>query len=156
MIQPPLLLVPPRKRATTSACASQRGSVLVETALVLPMFFALLFGTMEIAIMLCEYCSANFACREAARYASVHSTTSENPATTAGIQAIVTENLIQFNSSTPTITVCYGTPTPCASASNAVGNMVGVGVSWSESVPWLTHGATTISLSAQSYRVVSR
>jgi hypothetical protein len=133
----------------------QRGSVLVEMALVMPLFVTLIFGTIEVAIMLYDYCAADFACRAATRYASLHSNTSGDPTTQAQIQAIVTANLIQINAGTPTVLLFYGDRRSGGSGSNIVGDLVGVGVIWVESTPWLPNGQS-IYLTAESYRVVSR
>jgi Flp pilus assembly protein TadG len=66
-----------------------RGSTLIEMAVILPVFFMLLFGLFRFAQIGYGYNNLTYAVREAARYGSVHSATSVAPATTAAMQNIV-------------------------------------------------------------------
>jgi Flp pilus assembly protein TadG len=66
-----------------------RGQSMVEFALVAPLFFALIFGTIELGrLMWVDHSLAN-ATREGARYAMVHGSKSTTPATDTEVQAVV-------------------------------------------------------------------
>lgn len=58
---------------------SARGQTLVETALVLPLFLMVVFGIMVLGIGLFYQQQVTNAAREAARYAAIHSATSDCP-----------------------------------------------------------------------------
>lgn len=63
---------------------------MVEFALIAPMFFMLVFGTIELGrLMWIDHTLAN-ATREGARYAMVHGSESTTPATQAAVAAVVT------------------------------------------------------------------
>jgi Flp pilus assembly protein TadG len=53
---------------------------MVEFGLVAGLFFLLVFGIIEMAIVIYQYTTISMAAREAVRYAVAHSPTSENPA----------------------------------------------------------------------------
>jgi Flp pilus assembly protein TadG len=101
----------------------EHGGTLIEMAIVLPTFFLMLFGYFNFAVILFEYCTANYASLVAVRYAALHSNTSLNPATTTSIQAVVAQYLILPSSVTPHYTITY-------SGGNVVGQSVGVTVYW--------------------------
>ncbi len=61
---------------------------MAEFAVVAATFLLLLFAIMGMGIVVYRYNTVSDAAREAARYAIVHSSTSQNPATTAQIQAV--------------------------------------------------------------------
>lgn len=63
----------------TSARASHRGQTLVETALVLPLFITIVAGIIVFGIGLFYQQQVETAAREAARYAAIHSATSDCP-----------------------------------------------------------------------------
>jgi len=64
---------------------------MVEFALVAPLFFALIFGTMELGrLMWIDHQLAN-ATREGARYAMVHGSKATTPASNADVQLVVEE-----------------------------------------------------------------
>ncbi len=63
------------------------GSTLVEFALVLPIALLVLFGALQCALALFSFENATFACRVAARYASLHSVSSQAPATAATVES---------------------------------------------------------------------
>lgn len=67
----------------------QRGLTLVETALVLPMVLALIFGVFEFGRMIWLTEAANYAANKAARYAATRGSSSTSPATTTQITNIV-------------------------------------------------------------------
>lgn len=99
----------------------ETGANLVETALVLPVYFLVIFVFMSFSIVLFAYCNASYASRIAVRYAVVHSATSATPCTTSAIQSIVLPYL-------------WGAPSggvgivPQWTPSNSVGSVVSVKV----------------------------
>ncbi len=98
------------------------GSTLVEVAIVLPTFFLLLFGFFNIMFVLFGFCDANYAANVAARYASLHSSTSAHPATVASVKAVIQANLYIPGGATPTLIVNY------SGNGNTVGQPVGIGI----------------------------
>jgi hypothetical protein len=67
--------LPPR----LSADRRSAGQALVETALVLPLFLALVFGTIVIGLWIFYQAQVTTTAREMARYAAVHSASSDCP-----------------------------------------------------------------------------
>lgn len=66
----------------------QSGSVVTEFAFVLPIFIALVFGTMQIAMVLHADMTLSQAMRDGARFAVVNGKASDTPATKADIKAV--------------------------------------------------------------------
>jgi Flp pilus assembly protein TadG len=85
---------------------SQKGSVMVEFALILPMFLLLLFGVITFSIALYNKTVLTMATREGARAGAIHdpNSSSTSRAQTAASQ-VCQNNLITFGDSmTPAIT----------------------------------------------------
>jgi Flp pilus assembly protein TadG len=55
------------------------GATIIEAAIILPVYFLVLFGVFEYAIVLSGWAGATYGARQAARYASIHSPTSLAP-----------------------------------------------------------------------------
>jgi hypothetical protein len=105
---------------------------------------------MEFGFTMFSYCSATYAAREAARYASMHSSTSLSPATVASVTAVVRANLWTVSSGSPAVVVCWGGG--CSNpANNLVGNLVGVGVVW-WNPPFLKENSRLYA--TQAYRII--
>ncbi len=165
--------VPARPDATDGwprALGEDMAQAAVEMALSLPLFLLVIFGMFQCSVVLQRYCNASYACRSAARYASLHSTTSLAPSTSTQIQAMVQSGLFLNSSITPTISVnyfnasnlsssstnlCAGTPD---SSLNVVGNVVCVQASWTQSlgIPFMTSKSNSIFISTQAYKIISR
>ncbi|WP_263375891.1 TadE/TadG family type IV pilus assembly protein [Granulicella aggregans] len=132
-----------------------QGSMVIETALVLPVFFMLLIGIFELSMLLVSICSATYAANVGARYASLNSSTSLSPASQVQIQNVVKANLyLPGTTQPPTILVLYGDG---SSTGNYVGDLVGIGVivfSYSYTIPF--YGTRTGLLDVQAYRFISR
>ena len=99
MLQPP----------TTEHAQSQKGSVLVEFALILPVFLTLLFGVVTFSIALFNKTVLTMATREGARAGAKYVANRTNAITKSSATTAVTNacqnNLISFgNAMTPTIT----------------------------------------------------
>ncbi|HWP00517.1 MAG TPA: TadE family protein [Methylococcus sp.] len=79
----------PYRRRDNPARRRERGAQVVEFALVLPLFFALLFSLIEFSHAIWVYGSAAYGAREGTRFAMVHGSTSSTPATDADVRARV-------------------------------------------------------------------
>jgi Flp pilus assembly protein TadG len=137
-------------------------------ALAMPLFLATVIGLIQASLLLQTYCNATYACRNAARFASMHSTTSLAPSNSTQIQAMVQSGLFLNATITPTISVNYfnasnlaaGTPNVCNppvnSNLNVVGNVVCVKVTWNQGliIPFIT--TSGFSVGTQAYKIISR
>ena len=120
------------------------GSNLVETALVLPMFFMLVFSVISFALLFFAYCNATYAARTGVRYAVVHSSTSLAPCDATSLQGIVTPLL-------------WGAPsggvvvTPLWSSGNTIGNVVSITVkmTYTNGLPYLNLNGLVVQVSSQ-------
>jgi Flp pilus assembly protein TadG len=122
----------------------EEGSTLVEVAIVLPTFFLLLFGFFNIMFVLFGFCDANYAANVAARYASLHSSTSANPATVASVKAVIQANLYIPGGATPTLIVNY------SGNGNTVGQPVGIGILY-QAVPGMALKNESVTVQAFRY-----
>jgi Flp pilus assembly protein TadG len=86
--------------------ATQSGSAIVEFALVVPLYFMIIFALVQLGIVFAGYCGAQYAAQQGVRYAIVHGSESSNPCSGATISAYVAPYLwaAQRNSSTVTAT----------------------------------------------------
>lgn len=130
--------------AAISGLDGEGGSNLIETALVLPVYFLLVFSLMSFAIILFAYCNANFAAMTAARYAATHSSTSLLPCTLSTIQGIVTPFLWGAPSGGATVTAAW-------SPSNTIGSTVTVRVSmtYTTAMPYTNLRGLVVTTNAQ-------
>ena len=99
----------------------ERGSELVEMALVLPVVILLGFVTIDTMLFFSSYLGATYGSRIAVRYATVHGASSQNPCTAstlAGMVAPYTKTLLSGSVQTTTTW----------SPNNAVGSTVSVKV----------------------------
>ncbi len=147
---------------------AETGQAALELALAMPLFLAIVFGVIQSSLLLETYCNATYACRNAARYASLHSTTSLAPSTSPQIQSMVQSGLFLNASITPTISVNYFNASNLSSSStnlclppvnsslNVVGNVVCVQASWNQklNIPFLSNNS--VSISTQTYKIISR
>jgi TadE-like protein len=140
---------------TSALLSDDRGTTLVETAVVLPTFFMFLFGFFGFAVALFGLMNANYAVNAATRYASVHSAAALVPATTTSTAAVVTGHLFLPSSITPTVTVTHTRSGTLIANGNslAVGDLVTASVIWTATPIW---GRINIAIPAQSSRTVTR
>ena len=96
-----------------------RGGAAIEMAVVLPVFFILLFGLFSFAIILFGYGNATYASRAGSRFASLHSATSLSPCTASSVQSFVMPFLWAAPSGGVTVATTW-------SPSNTVGSTVNV------------------------------
>lgn len=127
------------------------GSELVEFALVLPVFVMVIFGIIAFAVVTFGFCNITFATRSAARYASVHSDTSLNPATVTSVAAVVTPYLVAVPSGGAKTSVTYSPVN-----SNLIGSTVTVRVDamYIVAIPYTSLRVFNLSSSAQ--RTITR
>jgi len=129
------------------------GQAVLEMALVMPLFILVTFGTFECGMALMNYVNACYAIRVGARYASVHSSSSLSPATTAQIQAMVTSNMYMANVSSTTVIVSYGNRSGGAGG-NYVGDLVGIGLLWGQNLNIPFYGKSNFYVNTQTYRII--
>ncbi len=129
--------------------------MVLEMAVALPVFMMLMIGTFQLAIVLLTFCNATLACSQAARYASLHSSTSVAPASTSQIQSFVMSKLFIGRSINPTVNVLYTTASQ-GTGSNVIGNMVTVNVSWSQTIAIPFASTYSFSVGSQDIRVITR
>jgi Flp pilus assembly protein TadG len=142
-------------RRLLGAGPEQTGSSSVETAIALPLYFTIVFGCAQYALVLLTYCNATYACRLASRYASMHSSSSLAPDTVAQIQGLVTSRLFVGPAIAPTVSVSYCTLNLSPGA-NIVGNVVEVSVTWNQTVKLPLIPPSSFSVGTQNYKVITR
>ena len=142
-------------RRLLRAAPEQNGSGLIETAVVLPIYLAIVFGMSQFATVMLSYCNATYACRLASRYASIHSSSSLAPDTVAQIQGLVTSSLFISSAITPTVSVSYSTLT-LSPGTNVVGDMAQVAVTWNETLKLPFMKSSGFSISAKDSKVITR
>jgi Flp pilus assembly protein TadG len=125
-------------------------------ALAMPLFLAIVFGMAQASLLLQTYCNVTYACRNAARYASIHSSTSLAPSTASQIQAMVQAGLFVNPSITPTVTVSYVNPTNLSATTNTIGNLVFVKATWGQSLSIPFMKTSSFSVGTQTYKIISR
>jgi Flp pilus assembly protein TadG len=123
------------------------GQSLIEVALILPVFFLLIFGFIDFCLILFSMGNANFASRAALRYVSTHSSTSYFPETQQGLNNIVAPFMLNYPNNTYSVNVNYY-DVGGNGAANVVGSdaLVTLTVSYNFSV--LGHTYTPISYSS--------
>ncbi len=75
-----------------------RGQNMVEFALVMPIFFLLVFGTIELGFLVYTNHTLSNATREGARFAMVHGERSGEMATVASVEEVVRDRSSALNS----------------------------------------------------------
>jgi Flp pilus assembly protein TadG len=128
----------------------ESGGTLLEMALVLPVFFLLLFGLFSFAMVFFGYSNTTYSSRAATRYASLHSPTSLKPCNTTCVTALVTSMLFAAPSGGVSVTTAYG-------PGNTVGSTVSVFVkiTYPLQIPFFL-GSTNVSVGSTAVRTISR
>lgn len=133
-----------------SACIhDEEGGALIETAVVLPAFLLLLFGFFSYAIVLQGYAAATFASWAGARYASVSSSTSLSPCTSAKVSALAANYLYAVSTTNETILTTW-------LPANTIGSTVNVSVKVKYALQIPFFGQTSISVGNSAVRVIVR
>jgi Flp pilus assembly protein TadG len=81
----------------------EKGSAMVEMALVFPIAAAFLFGIVQYSLVLLTYNTMAFGARAGARYAIVNGSTVTSPATTATIKSAVLASMPAVPANTVTV-----------------------------------------------------
>ena len=131
-----------------SLLASQKGAATLETAIVLLLVMMLTVGILDFALGVRSYNSIAYAAREGARYASVHSRQSRDPATADKIAALVLSQLVLVNESAVKVSAVW-TPT------NTRGSTVRVDVSYPYQTMMRLLPFRTIDLTSSSQMIIS-
>ena len=87
--------------------ANQRGAAMMEMALILPVYFILVYGTVQLCFILFGYCNATYACRQAARYAAVHGTGAAYICTATDVQNVAKQYLWGVPANAATVSVSW-------------------------------------------------
>jgi len=118
------------------------GQSLIELALILPMFFVLMIGFINFCMVIFGFSNIAYACRQADRYACLHSHTSLLPVTNSTIDALVAPYVFNYPSNSYTDTLSNG--------SNAVGGTatVAVKITYKIVLPFISIPTITLSSSA--------
>jgi Flp pilus assembly protein TadG len=138
------------KRFTLSV-ARPSGQALPEFAQVATVFFLIVFAIMEMGVVVYRYTTISMAAREATRYASVHSTTSQNPATIAQIQAVAT-NFAPFLTAADVVVSFPADTTPHISDQNDA--LVTITYNYTQQIPFMS--PITLTLTSSSQMLVSQ
>jgi Flp pilus assembly protein TadG len=121
------------------------GQAMAEFAVVATVFFLLLFGIIEMGIVVFRYNSVSQAAREAARYATVHSPTSQNPATDDQIRAVAT-GIAPFLSSGDFSTPFFVTDPNLPLQQDA---KVSISYNYAQSIPFMSDVTLTFTTTSQ-------
>lgn len=127
--------------------ASQRGSTLIESTLVLLSFAVLLGGIMEVGFTGMVSNSVSFAAQRAARYASVRGSSSGHAALTSDIQTVAQQYASPLNPSSLTVAVTW---TP----NNSPGSTVQVQVSYAFKPAILPLDGNALTLTGTSNQLI--
>jgi Flp pilus assembly protein TadG len=128
-------------------CSSgSAGQAMVEFAMVVAVFFMVLFGIMMMTLTVYDYNTVSSAAREAVRYAIVHSPASARPATTAQIQQIAINNAVNLVASQLTVTVSWPADANLPSQTDA---QVNVSYKYQLNVPFTPAFTMTVASTAQ-------
>ncbi len=121
------------KRILKTRLRSQRGAALVEFALIAPLFFLIVFGLVEFAIVFAGYCSASYASQVGVRYAIVHGVDASGRVASddTAIKALMNSYLWAAQSTGSNITITWN-------PDDSIGSSVSVNVSltYSLGIPW--------------------
>lgn len=135
------------RRRLAGSLRAEHGGTLIEMAVVLPTFFLMLLGFFNFMFVLFAICDVNYAATTGARYASLHSLTSANPASVTDVQNVIKANLFTLAGNTPTIIVDYSKGT-----GNYVGQPVGIGVVYAAPNGV---GLKNFYITAQAFRIIT-
>ena len=130
-------LCAPRRRS------GQNGSAMVEGALVLALFILIVYGFVQIALVLFGYTNLTYASRVAMRYAVMHGSTATYTCTAADIQNMITPLLWGAPASGTTVTTNWN---PNNSPGSAVS--ISVTVKYNSVIPFTSLKVFTIGSTA--------
>jgi Flp pilus assembly protein TadG len=128
------------------------GQAITEFALVAPVFFLLLFGILQMGIVIYRYTTVGMAAREAARYAMVHSPTSENPAGSGNFPTVqqFALNFAPFLNTSDVVVKYQADPT----ATNQSDALVTITHNYTQQIPFMS--AVPLPLTSSSQVLLSQ
>ena len=85
----------------------QRGSIAVQSAILLPAFFGAVLGIFYFGLAFYAQSSIGYAAREGARYAIVHGSKSSTPATAADVEAFARNRMSGLLANQATVSVSF-------------------------------------------------
>ncbi len=131
------------RRTGLSRFHAEDGGALIEVALLMPVVLLMVFGVVQFGILMLKYSTACYAAQAGARYASLHSITSQSSASDALIQQVVKNNLL-LDQAAWTVTTNW-------SSANTVGTTSSVLVSntYNVALPFSRTKQITIGSTAQ-------
>jgi Flp pilus assembly protein TadG len=134
----------PEAHRRTNRRDGQRGTAMMEMALILPIYFLLVYGVILICYVLFGYCNATYASRIAARYGAVHGTGSTYQCTSTDLQNLAKQFLWGAPANGTTIT-------PSWSPDNNPGSSVTVTIKlvYPTAIPFSSIRQVTVGTSAQ-------
>jgi len=126
-----------------------RGQAMAEFAQVATVFFLLLFGIMEMGVVVYRYNTVSMAAREAARYAMVHGPNSQNPAGSGSLPT-VQQYAINFAPflSTSEVAVSYPNDTN-PNLKNQHDALVTITHNYTQQIPFISAVPLTLTSSSQ-------
>ena len=127
----------------------ERGSTMLEGALVMTTFVILLIGAMDFGRLGFTYNSVTYAAHQAARYAATNGSTSGHAATVANIQANADSNLVGLSATGLTVSVAW---TP----NNSPGSQVQVQVSYNFQPLVIPIASTGLTLRSTAVDVITQ
>jgi Flp pilus assembly protein TadG len=138
------------RHSIENAWNSERGDTMVETAISLVLFLTLLFGIVGWGQVMWAYMWTAHAAREGSRWASVRSSTSASPATSANIATQIKAHAFGLNTSTNRMTI-NATWNPNWNTGNVPGKTVKVQVQYAVNphVPFVP--SMTVSSTSEMY-----
>jgi Flp pilus assembly protein TadG len=128
---------------------TQRGSELVETALVTIPFFALILGIITAGYLVFTYGTVAFAAQQGARWASVRGASSGSPATAATVQTYVEGQAVGLSSNSLAVQTTW-------SPNNQPGSTVTVQVTYTATPLASFNFPNSLSLSSSSSTTISQ
>lgn len=134
------------QKISTVRRGKQRGSAIIEMALVLPVYFLLVYGMIQLCWVMFGYCNATYASRQAARYAAVHGTGSTYTCTSTDIQNVA----LQYMWGVPRSAVTVSTSWPNGNNPNNY-LTVKISLSYPTAIPFSTLGTITVGTSSTAW-----
>jgi Flp pilus assembly protein TadG len=135
-------------RANTRPTARDRGAAMVEMAILTPLLFLLTLGAFELGRGVWTKHTLSHVAREAARYASVRSVTSDDPATAGKIEARAKSAATGVDTSKMNVTTTWN-------PSNQQGGTVRVQVSYNFKPVTALIPFKSLTLTSNSQRVIA-
>ena len=122
----------------------QGGSAMIEFAFIVPIYFLIIFGLVELGIVFAGYCGAAYATQVAVRYAIVHGASSPYACNSSTLSALVAPYLWAAQKNSSAITSTW---TP----DNGTGSVVTVSITltYNIGIPYSSLSTVKVGTSSQ-------